>query len=59
MPGLHVKRLSKIGKSVCLIIPADWVRYHGLQAGDQVTMITDQDIVISPIKPKADDKVAK
>jgi len=46
-----VRKLFKVGNSVVVSIPAEWVKYHELKEGDEVLMFVTDSIVIKPKTP--------
>lgn len=50
MPLLLERTLIPMGEGGCVVtLPAPWLRYYGLKAGDKVEMIADSEIIIRPL----------
>ncbi len=47
------------GSSFMVTLPKGWLRYHGLRAGDKVTVTTNGELVIRPIKRRRGDGQAR
>lgn len=60
MPTLTFRKLIRFGEDTLVVtIPAGWVRYYGLKAGDKLKVVADGELVIGPItdcKDEAEDK---
>jgi hypothetical protein len=56
MPSIFERTLIPMGEGGCVItLPVFWLRFYGLKAGDKVTLIANDEIVIKP-KPPTPDK---
>jgi bifunctional DNA-binding transcriptional regulator/antitoxin component of YhaV-PrlF toxin-antitoxin module len=57
MPSLLRRSLIKMGKGGLVVtVPKGWADYYGLKPGDEVQMIADGDLTISPLKKQEDGK---
>jgi len=43
-----LKKLIKVGNSVAVVLPSQWLRYYGLKEGDEILMEINDAIVIKP-----------
>jgi len=51
MPTLTLRRVIKLGQNGLVItLPADWVRYYNLKAGDRLEVIANEKLTVRPIK---------
>ncbi len=51
MPNLSERSLIKMGNGGLVVsIPRAWWRYYGLKAGDRVTVISNGELRIRPLK---------
>lgn len=48
MPQLDTRRLLKIGGAYAITIPGGWVRFHGLQPGDTLEVVTNGVLTVKP-----------
>ena len=48
MPSLEYRKVYPVGSSLVITLPRGWLAFFGIKAGDQVKIVTDQDLVISP-----------
>lgn len=52
MPAIFERKLFKIGEGgIAVTLPKSWINFYGLQAGDRVEILVDNDLVIRPRKP--------
>jgi AbrB family looped-hinge helix DNA binding protein len=54
MPVIFERKLFKIGEGgIAVTLPKAWINYYGLQAGDKVEVLADNDkLIIQPSKFK-------
>ncbi len=53
MPQSVKRKLMKHGKSSLVVaLPKGWLDYKGLHSGDQVEVITNEDVTIRPVQVK-------
>jgi antitoxin component of MazEF toxin-antitoxin module len=51
MPNLYTRKILEVGNSMAVSLPKPWLRYHKLEIGHTVEVITNDDvIVIRPIR---------
>mgnify|MGYP005620312745 CR=1 FL=1 len=51
MPHQYTRKVTRIGEhSLGVILPAGWIRYHQIGCGDLVELVSDDDILIRPMK---------
>ena len=49
MPTVFERTLIPMGEGGCVVtLPVAWLRFYGLKAGDKVTLIANDEIVIKP-----------
>ncbi len=48
MPSLEYRKVYPVGRSLVLTLPRGWLAFFNIKAGDQVKIVADQDLVISP-----------
>jgi len=48
MPSLENRKVYAVGRSLVVTLPRGWLAYFNIKAGDQVKIVADQDLVISP-----------
>ena len=48
MPSLEYQKVYPVGRSLVLTLPRGWLAFFNIKAGDQVKIVADQDLVISP-----------
>ena len=48
MPSLERRKIYAIGGSLVITLPPGWLAYFGLKAGDEVRVLADRELVISP-----------
>jgi len=50
------QKLIMVGKSsVAVIIPKPWIEYYGLEAGDEIEVITNETVIIRPKTGKTEE----
>ncbi len=54
MGSLYKRSLTKHGGSYEVILPKGWVEFYHLKAGDEITMVVDDLLIICP--PGLEDK---
>jgi len=55
MPTMTERSLMRMGhEGLVMTIPKSWARYHKLQAGDRLIVITDGKLIVKP-KPRRGD----
>jgi len=59
MPQLTERSVVKFGTSVGVTLPRGWVRYHKLEPGDKLLMVTNGEITIKLLKKKQNDGVER
>jgi len=57
MPILVERSLIKLGSCLAVTLPASWIRYYGLKAGDRVEIVGNGDLVIRLKREKKKEKV--
>jgi len=51
MPTVTTRKVIKLGKNGLVItLPAGWVRYYHLKAGDRLEVIANKKLIVRPIK---------
>ena len=50
MPHKETRKIIRVGNSLAVTIPPAWLRFFNLTEKDEVTVLSDGDIVIKPIK---------
>ena len=51
MPQINERRIIRIGESSFgVVLPIGWLRYHRLENGDRVQMISNGHIEIKPLE---------
>lgn len=50
MPTLELRAIYQHGGSYVVAIPKGWLRFHKLQQGDYVEILTNGDLTIRPRK---------
>ena len=51
MPTLTTREVIKLGHNGLVItLPAGWVRYNDLKAGDKLEVIANKKLIVRPIK---------
>jgi len=51
MPTITSRKVIKLGKNGLVItLPAGWVRYYNLKAGDRLEVIANEKLIVRPIK---------
>jgi antitoxin component of MazEF toxin-antitoxin module len=51
MAHKNIRRIIRAGNtSLAVIIPKDWLRFHELDHGDQVEVISNGSVMIKPIQ---------
>ncbi len=48
MSSLEYRKVYKLGSSLVLTLPRGWLAFFDIKAGDQVKIVANQDLVISP-----------
>ena len=49
MPTMTTRRVIKLGKNGLVVsLPAGWVRYYNLKAGDKLEVIANKKLIIRP-----------
>lgn len=60
MPTETVRSIIDLGQgSVVITLPIAWVRYHRLQPGDKVLVVTNGKLVVKPLKRRKGDAKAE
>ena len=59
MPQLTERSVVRFGTSVGVTLPRGWVRYHKLEPGDKLLMVTNGEITIRLLKKKQNDGVER
>lgn len=49
------RRLVRAGDSLAVTLPPDWLRGHGLKAGDPVELAYDEVVRVRPVQKHASD----
>ena len=52
MPILVERTLFRIGQSLAVTLPKDWVNANNLKAGDKVEVTADKEVIIRSRKKK-------
>ena len=51
MPTQTLRKAIRLGKyQLVVTLPAGWVRYYNLKAGDKLEVIANEKLVVRPIK---------
>ena len=51
MPTKMFRKAIKLGKyQLVITLPAGWVRYYNLKAGDRLEVIANKKLIVRPIK---------
>ena len=51
MPTVTSRKVIKLGHNGLVItLPAGWVRYYNLRAGDRLEVIANKKLIVRPIK---------
>lgn len=50
MPSVYIRKILRSGDSKVVALPPAWLRYYNLNAGDEVEIISNEDIIIKAIK---------
>ena len=51
MPTLTTRKVIKLGHNGFVItLPAGWIRYYNLKAGDKLEVIANKKLIVRPIK---------
>ena len=51
MPQIEERTVSKVGgNSLMITIPKGWLRFHRVEAGDKVEVITNGELRVRPVK---------
>ncbi len=51
MPTVTFRKVIKLGKNGLVIsLPAGWVRYYNLKAGDRLEVIANKKLIVRPDK---------
>jgi len=46
MPNVYYRKLLRIGNSLAVALPPSWLRYYDLKVGDEVELISNDEVVI-------------
>ena len=51
MPTITTRKVIKLGKNgLVMSLPAGWVRYYNLKAGDRLEVIANKKLIVRPMK---------
>lgn len=50
MPHEETRKIIRVGNSLAVTMPKDWVQYFQLSQGDKVTLVSNGEIIIVPPK---------
>ena len=50
--GTDIRKLLKIGSSLAITLPKEYVEAHGLKVGDTVQVYFDDVVHVEPVKPE-------
>ncbi len=56
-PIVEKRKLIASGSSVALIVPKQWLKEHGLEAGEEVLMIANGDLRFMKIEKESVEKI--
>jgi antitoxin component of MazEF toxin-antitoxin module len=59
VPHEETRRIIRVGNSLAVTIPAPWVRYYRLEQKDEVTIISNSNIIIEPPSQKQKTKAVE
>jgi bifunctional DNA-binding transcriptional regulator/antitoxin component of YhaV-PrlF toxin-antitoxin module len=49
MPSVSLRKVIRFGKNGLVVtVPRGWARYYGLKGGEQLLVVVDGEITISP-----------
>jgi virulence-associated protein VagC len=54
MPHKQTRKVIRVGNSLAVTIPKPWAEYFALSEKDRVIVLSEQDLVITPILDKID-----
>ncbi len=54
MPAKVYRKVLKLGDSKVTVLPPDWMRFYGIEAGDRVEIVYNSVVLIKPIGLKID-----
>ena len=57
--GMKVFKVCKVGKSLHVTLPKEFVESHGIKEGDQVIVYYDGRLVIEPVRKEAVERVVR
>lgn len=46
------KKLIKVGGSICVALPPEFLKLHGLEKGDEIAVIANHIVKLVPLKEK-------
>ncbi|MCJ7571556.1 MAG: AbrB/MazE/SpoVT family DNA-binding domain-containing protein [Candidatus Thermoplasmatota archaeon] len=52
IPSRSIRKIVQIGNARGVILPAHWLDYFGLDRGDEIEVITNGNVTITPIKKR-------
>ena len=51
MPTLTSRKIIKLGfNGLVITLPAGWIRYYNLKAGDKLEVVANKKLIVRPIK---------
>lgn len=50
MPTLETRKVFSTGSSQAIVIPKGWLKYYKIQNGEELTIISDGDLIIKSPK---------
>lgn len=59
MPIQSTRKLIPWGGTYAVTIPAGWVRFYGLKAGDRLEMVANGEIIIKRIEKEPEGQTVK
>lgn len=52
IPNIYQRKLLKSGDSICVALPPSWLRYFKLKVGDEVEVVSNDEVTVRVIKDK-------
>jgi len=52
IPNIYRRKLLQSGDSICVALPPSWLRYFKLKVGDEVEVVSNNEVTVRVVKKK-------